>query len=231
MSETEFIEAAKSGDTATVLSLLDVDPELVSAAGDHDKTALHWAAEMDDSVTAAVLLDAGADIEARTDWGATPLEWAAVMGSEQVADLLLGRGARGYNIVTAAGLGKISDVQTLTESATQPNGEPNAEPVANEMVSQALHLAARNGHVETVAYLLGQGGDIDAKGFFGATGLHWAAMGGHKEMVDFLVEHGADLTLKDDEFNATPEGWAEEGGFNSIAEYLHKHSSDSSNAN
>jgi ankyrin repeat protein len=225
--ETQFIEAAKSGDTATVLSLLDVDPELVSAAGDHDKTALHWAAEMDDSVTAAVLLDAGADIEARTDWGATPLEWAAVMGSEQVADLLLGRGAYGYNIVTAAGLGKISDVRTFTEAAT----EPNAEPVAKETISQALHLAARNGQVETVAYLLERGGDINAKGFFGATGLHWAAMGGHKEMVDFLVEHGADLTLKDDEFNATPEGWAEEGGFNSIAEYLHKHSPEGSDAN
>ena len=222
MNETEFIEAAKSGDTATVLSMLDVDPELVSAAGDHDKTALHWAAEMDDSVTAAVLLDAGADIEARTDWGATPLEWAAVMGSEQVGDLLLGRGAYGYNVVTAAGLGKISDVQTMTE--------PNAEPVAKELISQALHSAARNGHVETVAYLLEQGGDIDAKGFFGATGLHWAAINGYKEMVDFLVERGADLTLKDDEFNATPEGWAEEGGFNSIAEYLHKHGPERSNA-
>src|ERR1044071_3504975 len=87
-NETEFIEAAKLGDTATVISLLEREPELVNAAGDHDKTALHWAAEKDDSVTAAVLLDAGADIEAKTDWGATPLEWAGVMGSPQVGDLL-----------------------------------------------------------------------------------------------------------------------------------------------
>jgi ankyrin repeat protein len=213
-NEAEFIEAAKTGDTATVISMLDVEPELVAAAGEHEKTALHWAAEMDDSVTAAVLLDAGADIEARTDWGATPLEWAAVMGSAQVGELLLGRGARGFNIVTAAGLGKLSDIQTMME--------PAAETPSQEMISQALHSAARNGHVETVAYLLEQGGDIDAKGFFGATGVHWAAINGYKEMVEFLVERGADLSLKDDEFDATPEGWAEEGGFNSIAEFLHR---------
>src|ERR1700733_11272370 len=135
--ETEFIEAAKNGDTATVISLLDIDPLLVNTAGEYDKTALHWAAEKNDAVTAAVLIDAGADIEVKTSWGATPLEWAGVMSSNTVADLLIERGAQGYNVKTAAALGKLADVKKIIE-----NG--------GDDISPALHLAARNGHIETV---------------------------------------------------------------------------------
>jgi ankyrin repeat protein len=209
-NKTEFIEAAKMGDTAAVISLLEREPELVNCAGEHDKTALHWAAEKGDSVTAAVLIEAGADIEAKTDWGTTPLEWAGVMGSIAVADLLREKGASGFDLKTAAALGKLDEVKNFTPDAPK------------EDLDAAVYGAARNGHIETVRYLLERGGDINAKGFFGATGLHWAAINGHMEMARFLVERGADLTLKDDEFNATPEDWAIEGGFQSIAEVLKK---------
>lgn len=204
---SEFLEAAKNGDVATIVSLLDVDPQLVSAAGDHNKTALHWAAEKNHAEIAQTLIEAGADIEARTSWDATPLEWAAVMGSGAVADLLLEKGAGGFTLVTAAALGKLSDVKKFAGAG-------------GHNISDALHSAARNGHRETVAYLLGLGGDIDAKGFFGATGMHWAAINGHRETVEFLLAHGADTSARDAEFDATPEDWALEGGHNSIVEML-----------
>jgi ankyrin repeat protein len=54
-----------------------------------------------------MLLDAGADLEATTSWGATPFDWGATMGSARVADLLLARGAKGMNVVAAANLGKL----------------------------------------------------------------------------------------------------------------------------
>ena len=210
---SEFLEAAKNGDVATVVSLLDADPQLVSAAGDHDKTALHWAAEKDHAEIAQTLIEAGADIEARTSWGATPLEWAAVMGSGSVADLLLEKGAGGFTLVTAAALGKLSDVKKFAQQLTGTGGNN---------FSDALHSAARNGHRETVAYLLGLGGDIDTKGFFGATGMHWAAINGHHETVEFLLAQGADTSVRDSEFDATPEDWALEGGHNSIVEMLRR---------
>src|SRR5262245_27247375 len=103
-NEAEFIEAAKKGDAEKIRSLLKVDSNLVRAVGDYMKTALHWAAEMDQVEVAMTLVDAGADIEARTSWGASPLDWAATMGSSRVADLLLARGATGFNLITAAGL-------------------------------------------------------------------------------------------------------------------------------
>jgi ankyrin repeat protein len=40
-----------------------------------------------------LLLDEGAEIEARAPDGSTPLMMAAIRGSEQVVDLLLARGA------------------------------------------------------------------------------------------------------------------------------------------
>lgn len=204
---TSFIEAAKIGDTPAVIAMLEADLDLVNSAGAYDKTALHWAAEKNDAVTAAVLVEAGADIEVRTSWGATPFEWAAVMGSRDVADLLLTKGANGFNLVTAAALGKLNDVKRFIENE-------------REKVSDALHGAARNGHTETVAYLLDEGGDINQRGFFGATGTHWAAINGHANMVEFMIDHGADLTIEDDEFHSTPRSWAEEGGFGSIAAML-----------
>jgi ankyrin repeat protein len=68
-SDAEFIEAAKNGNATKIRSLLTANPDLVSAVGDHQKTALHWAAEIDHGEVAAALVEAGADIEARTSWG------------------------------------------------------------------------------------------------------------------------------------------------------------------
>ena len=89
-----------------------------------------------------------------------------------------------------------------------------------ELVSEALHIAARNGHVEVARFLLEKGADIDWRGFFGAPGLHWAAIHGHKPMVEFLLEHGANPALRDQQFNSTALGWALEGKHTEIAELL-----------
>ena len=233
-SETEFIEAAKNGDTAKIRSFLEADSSLVRTVTDHLKTALHWAAEMDHTEVAATLVEAGADIEARTSWGASPFDWAATMGSSRVADFLLTRGATGLTLITAASLGKLSDVRRIIESGEDlsthrrrdaPTAPDDHWPldsahIIKDTISDALYAAARNGHQCVVAYLLEHGANINAKGVFGATGLHWAAMNGHQETVEFLMKHGANLTIRDSKFNASPEEWAQEGEQSSIAARL-----------
>ena len=207
--QDDFLNAVKQGDGPTVEELLRQQPELITVADEYDKTALHWAAEKDHAEIARVLLDAGADIEAKTNWGDTPLKWAATLGSSNVAELLLGRGASGFTLIVAAALGKLNDVKTMIGSAPDLSN-----------VSNAMYGAARNGHTEVVKYLLDQGAAIDTRGFFGGTGLHWAAINGHRETVELLIARGASREIRDEQFDSTPEGWAVEGGHTEIADLL-----------
>jgi hypothetical protein len=58
----------------------------VDARGDDGGTALHAAAYSGSAPAVRLLLDRGADIEARdTSWNSTPIEWAAVGSGEQPA--------------------------------------------------------------------------------------------------------------------------------------------------
>ena len=206
--EDEFLEAAKRGDGPAVADFLRTEPELVRVVDEYHKTALHWAAEKNRAEIARLLVDAGADIEATTSWGATPLEWAATMGSSSVADLLLARGAGRFTLIVAAALGKFEDVKFLLDSE-------------NDFASTALYAAARNGHTEVVEHLLDHGATIDTRGFFGGTGLHWAAINGHRDTVELLIARGASRSIRDEHFDSTPEEWAIEGGHAELATLLH----------
>ena len=237
MSEAvAILQAAKNGDGAAVGRLLSNNPGLVHATDDHLKTPLHWAAERDNHDVAKVLLYSGAELEARTSWGATPLDWAATMGSTKVADLLLARGAQGMNLVTAASLGKLDLVRKFLDSGVplaaltmgtvpaEPNDQWTADSarMKRDVISHAFYGTCRNGYTAVASLLLEHGADLNAKGFFGGTALHWAAINGHKETVAFLLSRGADVTIRDSKFDSTPEGWAAEGGHDEIRELLHR---------
>jgi uncharacterized protein len=191
-----ILEAAETGDAATVRALLERDPGLVGAVDVHRKTPLHLAAEHDHLEVVAMLLDAGADLEAETTWGATPLQWAGVLGSRAAGDVLRARGAR-LTLASAAGLGLLEALAAFADDGA---------------LSPAFVLACRNGHTDVARSLLDRGADIDARGFFGGTALHWAAVNGQAETIRFLLDAGADRSLRDDQFDSDALGWAREGG-------------------
>lgn len=231
---TEFFDAVRRGDASVVARLLERDPTLARAADADGKTGLHWAAETDLIAIARLLIDAGADIEAKTMWGASPLDWAATMGSGRVADVLLAHGGTGLTLIVAAGLGRLEQVRTIIESGAdlarhRRRGAPDrpnehwpadAAHLLGDVISDAMYAAARNGHAEVVEYLLDSGAAVDAKGVFGASALHWAAFNGHRRAVDLLLARGARLDIRDVRFHATPAEWANEGGHAAIAEML-----------
>lgn len=72
--------AASHGDTEAVRLMLDLGfPAGTRSEQDDGATALHLTAAAGSTVTIALLLERGADIEARdTTWNSTPLEWAIV---------------------------------------------------------------------------------------------------------------------------------------------------------
>ncbi|KAG9252253.1 ankyrin repeat-containing protein YAR1 [Emericellopsis atlantica] len=74
--------------------------------------------------------------------------------------------------------------------------------------STTLHMAAGNGHLETVRKLLGYFAErpsdekqafLDEPNEHGNTGLHWAALGGHLSVVKLLMEQGASPALANEQ--------------------------------
>lgn len=67
----------------------------------------------------------------------------------------------------------------------------------NGFVGQSpLWVAAEQGNVETVSFLIEHGADIQLDDeIHGLTPLHIAAKNGHLEVVKLLVEKGADMTV------------------------------------
>lgn len=85
-----------------------------------------------------------------------------------------------------------------------------------------LHLAATNGRVEAVKFLIDADAQIDGRGFRGDTPLHAAVRAGTaqaKECLSVLLDAGADPTIKNAD-RLTPAGLAEELGNKKLFAFL-----------
>ena len=91
MSDDDFVEICKSGDTTKV------EKEIINGANvesfsyqDHRKdSALMWATRKGQSEVVKILLQNGADINAKNLYGTTALMWSARKGYPEVAEILL----------------------------------------------------------------------------------------------------------------------------------------------
>src|SRR5215510_10107475 len=82
-----MIRAAETGNTEAMRIMLDMGFPADVHGGDHGSTALHAAAYSGSAGVARLLIERGADVEARDHrWESTPLVWAAVGSGEKPAD-------------------------------------------------------------------------------------------------------------------------------------------------
>jgi hypothetical protein len=92
--EAELLVAVRAGNTAAVKALL-AGGAPADAKYRYDRTALSFAADRGHLEIVKLLLDHGADPNARdTFYSMAPIGWAATHGHVEVAGLLLARGAR-----------------------------------------------------------------------------------------------------------------------------------------
>ncbi len=197
----------------------------------------------------SLLLDLGADIEARTSLGMTPLALAIEDGDATIAGLLRARGAAEDPSVAmvednlgalgarlddraepalaqsllfgAVSSGRTAAIALLVDRGADPNAR--VEQLVGEVPAEVtpLHVAAKKGHAAAVSALLAAGAKPDA----GAedrlpTPLHLAAGDGRVEAVRVLLGAGASAGAEERLFGSTPAGWAAHGGHEQIADML-----------
>ncbi|KAL7842917.1 hypothetical protein SRHO_G00246060 [Serrasalmus rhombeus] len=131
--------AAEKNRLATVKRLLESDPSLVNCRDDDGYTPLHRAAYSGHLSIASVLLDARAELHARTVDGWTPLHSASRWGHTAVASCLLRRGAS----VNATTKGQLTPLQLAA-------GNPAAALTLELLLSQrTLQAGLKNSAGET----------------------------------------------------------------------------------
>jgi ankyrin repeat protein len=216
-----------------------------SSPSPHGKTPLHEAATADDASAIEVLLEQGADIEARYgEAGHTPLSWAITVGAFRAARALVAGGAR-TDLYCAAALGDVAVVRSFFNRDGALTNDPShtcrvrflslatrsaRRPHSRDLVTDAAYAAVRHSRVEAARFLLDRGVDVRAPAFFGATLLHWACYGGSRAIIDMLIAAGADKGERDETFDCTPRAFgicapARLGLVSLVAERLHEDSS------
>ena len=169
---------------------------------EHYKYPLIAACKFKNYDIAKLLLEKGADVNAKNDNGETALIIAAQNDHTEIVKLLLEKGAKydpfyktndGFTYLMAfARCGLTNYCQELLNKGADVNAKKSNSGWT------ALMLAAYKGHTETVQLLLEKGADVNAKNFNDErTALIWAAGKGHTKIVKLLLENGADVNAKD----------------------------------
>ncbi|SCX52368.1 Ankyrin repeat [Klenkia marina] len=180
-----------AGDTEAVRTAVRAQPRLLSAtverAGQDGWTPLHVAVAEGRGDVVDALLEAGADLEARTEHDRTPLH-VALDHAPELVDPLLARGAQPDG-AAAAYLG-----DTARLAARLDSGESS---VHDDAETSLLQFAALGGSASAVQLLLDRGADPDD----GA--LLAAAHAGQPEIVQQLLTAGARVDRRDPETGRT----------------------------
>ena len=175
------------GRPEAVMTLLanGADPRIADADGN---TPLHHAARSSDPGVAALLRDAGAEIDPTNVEHATPLAIACMSGNWRLARFLLERGAKpdlpgAMPALMAAAAGDEDDpagVQLLLKHRAKADAR-------DARGRSALHEAAFAGHAEIIGMLLGAGADVHARDAQQRTPFLEAARGGQLSALQALA--------------------------------------------
>ena len=186
--ETVLMTCARAGDARAVKALLVHGADVNAKEHEHHQTALMWAAAERHPDVVQLLIDAGADIRARSLTYAQTVvgEQTQRAGREELNYTVLRGGAS--PLLYTARVGDVESSRLLLKAGADPN---DAQP---DGVS-ALVLAAHSGNGGVAALLLEHGADPNASGS-GYTALHAAILRSDLTLVQALLTHGANPNLR-----------------------------------
>ena len=159
-----FCENGMTSSVVRMLEMKSIDVEARGGGRENGWTCLITAAENGHLDICRLLIDKGAQLEAKTSNGWTPLHCAADQGHVEIVRLFCDRGA---------------DVEARTnDNAYRPGSRP-------------LHRASMNGHISVVKELIEErNAEINARANDGWTALTNARQQHRRDIAAYLVSHG-----------------------------------------
>ncbi len=200
----ELFRAVRNGDDAFLKGHLT--PANLEVRDGRGATPLMHAAAFGNVETLKLLMDAGADVNARNDFDATALLWAA--RDPDKARLLIARGAdvnsrskQGRTPLMMASLlhGGTPIVSLLLAKGAEVNVKDNGG-------YTALGLAATIGEVETMRLLLARGADAGVANDKGETPVILATKSKQADAVRLLIQKGVDVNVATTSYNKVRNG-------------------------
>src|SRR5262245_22178664 len=216
---TALIAAVRAGHRLEIERQIAASPEVVKGKDEGGSTALHHAAGYGSLANLELLIDKGADVNAKNRRGSTPLHWA--IHDEAKVRLLLSKGAdvntkqaQGRTpLFLAALLGDgVPTIRLLFAKGADPN-------LASANGQTPLMMGAARGNVEGMQLLIEKGAQVNAKDGAGETALMSACTSGNAVAVRLLIEKGADVKIKSKR-NETALGFAATSGVQASVELL-----------
>lgn len=195
-----------------VKELLQYKPQLELKTNDSGMTALLVASQFSEPIT-KLLLDHGADINAKDKEGHTPLEIAISIPQPGIVKLLLEKGAHVPDNLPSDTSQQIKTLiaqkKKQTTNFLKFIQEKNIQQVKKgiqsgidlreirgKFLNTPLIYAIVEEDINMVKLLLQNGADLEEKNKFGQTALMYAARRGLSDIVELLLKHGAKIDAK-----------------------------------
>ncbi|XP_019641066.1 PREDICTED: death-associated protein kinase 1-like [Branchiostoma belcheri] len=147
---------------------------------------------------AELLIEHGADVEAKRSNGCTALHLASFTGKTGVAELLIEHGAdveaKHSDGGTALHVASLNENTGVAELLIKHGADVKTR---DNYGRTALHMASCEGNTGVAELLIEHGADVEAKHSDGQTALYVASEHGNMGVVELLIKHGADVKTRD----------------------------------
>ena len=196
----EIFEVIENGDYHTLINLLEKGIN-INILDDNGNTALHLASTPE---IVKLLLDKGANPEARNNQNDTPLIFASFNDNTESVKLLLEKGAdpnaQNSNgntpLIFASSNDNTESVKLLLEKGANPEARNNQN-------DTPLIFASFNDNTESIKLLLEKGADPNTQNSNGNTALIIASLNNYTKLVKLLLEKGANLEVQNNNGDAS----------------------------